>query len=335
MATTDNVLVAQADVLGGIVIHPSLTAPYAVTAGHTYYVTFQYDNDNTCFYFDSAPGAIEPGEQTTLYTGTQDLPGSFTAYYYTISLSAGLTVCPTANIHGDPVFLGFHGQTFLVKGEADRVFDILSSTDFSLNSRFVSLSSSNQSITAAQMNAVRRQYRLKQSKLLSLAGGIAGMGSAADSVSSALSIPPSTAAWNHAGTYLGECGVRLGGSKLYVQPGAYATGFTQVTLDNVTVPVSSTAILLDGNMTVTRISAYKLTISTLTVRFTIVNSDHFVNIERASVLDENAQLAGLLGQTADKEWEVRQSKAWKRQLESEYKLNSNQLFGADYEGQQY
>lgn len=231
--------------------------------------------------------------------------------------------CTTAAALGDPVLSGFHGQHFIVKGESGRVFNLISSPNLSFNNRFIALDSQNSSMSAAEMRQVRAQF--KQSKMLELLA----------KASSDSGRPPVTTAWNHPGTYMGESGLTLGESKLYIAPGSYATGFSSVTLDGVAVPISAVPIELDGDMTVTRSSAFKVLIATPDVRFTIVNSDKFINIEHAVAVSHDVTMTGLLGETVDRQWEVVQSEEFLQHIENDFKLASDDLFGNDFPGKQF
>ena len=328
VATTANIPVSALLTLSGTTVTAPVTVPYNIPAGGgTYFVGFAVSNVDVCILADFDLAFPNPDFDEYQYTGVEPLPPSFVSDDSNVDVQAGVIVCSTADVVGDPIFRGSHGQRFSVKGEADRVFNLLSAPQFSFNNRFVQLDSANQSITASQQRAVRAAY--KHSKLLDLVDG--SKHSAAVDVAR----PPVTVAWGHPGTYMGECGLRLGASKLYVQPGSYSTGFATVTLDGVAVPIAEQPIQLEDGMTVTRPSAFKLSIVTADVSFTIVNSDHFINLEQVALVGVDAQVAGLLGQTADNDWEVVRSAEWRQHLENDYKLVSNDLFGADFEGQQF
>ena len=287
-------------------------------------------------YISMAPNGQPNPSPATPFPATLQENAIHEEYNY---IGLQLTVCQQANGGGDPAFRGFRGQLFTVKGEAGRVFSILGSSTFAFNSRFVALQHQNESMTATEMRAVRAAYKQqhgsgKHEKLLDR---LRAHDSSASSTSLASSIPPATTAWSHPGPYMGECGLRLGEARLYVQPGDYETGFAAVTLDGIAVPISPAPISLDSNTTtVMRASAFKLHIETADVRFTIVNADHFINIEHARVKTLNAQLSGLLGQTNEPDWDVQpHDSQWKQHLETDYKLTTDDLFGGDVPGQQF
>ena len=240
-----------------------------------------------------------------------------------------------AHVVGDPVFSGFHGQFFRVTGLPSRVFNLLSLESLQVNSRFVPLTDG-QSISAAEMKTIR--------SLMEITG-------AATAVASATFVPPPTTAYNHPGTYLGSAGIKLAGHRLYVESGEYRLGFANVSLDGKELPVSdSVQVLADGSQ-LHRPSPFKLSITTEQLSFTLVNADHFLNIESAALLqsitairhtkhrhasstataeDDHCAIAGLLGQTADPEWTVQKTDEFKQHLELDHLLTSDDLFGDDF-----
>ena len=116
---------------------------------------------------------------------------------------------------------------------------------------------------------------------------------------------PNTPAWSHPGTYLGEIGIRLGAATIDIIPGAYLTGFTSITVNGQQVSLTGltypSVLLSTSDVVVTLESASVLRVMTALVRFDIVNSDGFVNIQKAQLLATTAaaQLDGILGQSAD------------------------------------
>ena len=216
------------------------------------------------------------------------------------------------SVTGDPVFVGFHGQRFLVKGLAGRAYNVLSLPTLQLNTRFVALS------TGSALNASAQSLaRTRQSRLISLlTGQKAGSAGTVDTL-------PSTTSWSHDGLYIGETGVQVDGHRLLVQPGAYVDGFEAVELDGVAVQVSSEAVQLSAGSHIRRYSSSVLHITTPDVSFTLVNSDHFLNIHSAELTTprHTAQhIHGLLGQTADEHWTVEHTAAFKQHLEADFVL---------------
>jgi len=233
----------------------------------------------------------------------------------------GLSFGCTGKVATDPVFDGFHGQRFRMKGVGGGVFNLVSTPTFQFNNRFVSLAQ-NDSMTKEQMAKVRSKHHRLIDDM---------------KTGQAVMRPPVTGPWNHPGTYMGECGLKLSqtGSRLYVAPGRYGKGFAAVTLDGVAVPVSDTPIQVGTGVVVTRNSPFKVTVATPELRFTIVNADHFLNIEEAVLLLPPPSISGLLGQTADPQWTRQTSREWKRHQEEDFQLNSNDLWGNDFSDNRY
>jgi hypothetical protein len=133
---------------------------------------------------------------------------------------------------------------------------------------------------------------------------------------------------------MSECGIKLLSSRVYVAPGAYAAGFLNVSLDGAAIPVSASPVFIPAaaaaasGFHIARPSPSQLDIVTPDVSFSLLNSDRFVNIERASVRSAGGQQAeGLLGQTAQPGWEVlRGSHEWRQHIEQDYLLQDDDLF---------
>ena len=219
------------------------------------------------------------------------------------------TTCPASG-GGDPVFVGFHGQRFDVHGHAGRVYNVLSLPTLQLNTRFVPLSA------GAALNASAQSLaRTRQSRLISLlTGQKAGTAGTVDTL-------PSTTSWSHDGLYMGETAVQVDGHRVKVQPGAYLDGFTLVELDGVPVHVSSERVQLSAGSSIRRSSSSVLHITTADVSFTLVNSDHFLNIHDAELttpVSDPQHVHGLLGQTADRQWTVSHTAAFKQRIEADF-----------------
>ena len=179
----------------------------------------------------------------------------------------------SAGVSGDPSFVGFHGQEFQVHGIPNRVFNILSLQELQLNARF-SFIGANEVMTSGEM---------RQARLLAEVQGLT---------------LPLTPAWSHEGTFMSEMGLKLSSQRLHIKSGAYATGLT-VTVDGVVAQPGSVVSGSDA-MRVT-VGAHAVQVQHGLISFDIVNSDGFLNIERASLRSASAsqqQLDGLLGQTA-------------------------------------
>ena len=260
-------------------------------------------------------GAAQDGFPASLPAGiilSYDLqyPASYDGCCISESGICPSTTCPASG-GGDPVFIGFHGQRFDVHGRAGRVYNVLSLPTLQLNTRFVPLSAGAALNASAQSSA-----RTRQSRLISLlTGQKAGTAGTVDTL-------PSTTSWSHTGLYMGETGVLLAEHRLLVKPGAYVDGFAVVELDGVVVQVSE-AVQLSGGSSVRRSSSSVLHITTPEVSFTLVNSDHFLNIHDAELTtSEQASLYihGLLGQTAERTWQVTNTASFQRHLEADFML---------------
>lgn len=114
----------------------------------------------------------------------------------------------------------------------------------------------------------------------------------------------SAACWSHAGSYLGEMGLKTsGGSKLKIISGPAASGFSLVTLNDQPLKIGATHSLVfsDGSHGhVTFNSSHELTLTTSAFDIEIENNDEFVNLRSVRAMSEKvSKLAthGLLGQT--------------------------------------
>ena len=215
--------------------------------------------------------------------------------------------CSSASMNGDPVITGFHGQHFLVHGLPQRVYNILSLIELQLNCRFIPLQAG-QAMNSSQQASVRQH----QANLLSTLS-TAGAGAA--------SRLPSTTSWSHDGLYMGETSVQLAGHKLLIQPGAYVSGFEFVQLDGVQLAVSSKAVQLSDGSTILYSSSSVVQVISAHVSFSLVNSDDFLNIHSAQLtVPSAADVDGLLGQTADREFTVQKTAAFTQHVEADFLL---------------
>ena len=227
---------------------------------------------------------------------------------------------------GDPVFTGFNGERFIVKGQADRVYNVLSLPSVQLNTRFIELTAG-QAMNRSEQASVRS----RQSKLIAAMKAHQQVGAGAGNGL------PSTSAWNHDGMYMGETGVQLAGHKLLVKPGAYAAGFESVQLDGVELTVSGEAVrLLDGS-SILRSSSSVVEVTSAEVMFTLVNSDHFLNIHSAVLTAKNIEhVDGLLGQTVNPNFHVERSAAFRQHVENDFLLPADEdVWSTSFEHNQY
>jgi hypothetical protein len=136
---------------------------------------------------------------------------------------------------------------------------------------------------------------------------------------------------------MGECGVKILGSRVRVVPGPYLAGFTSVTLDGKEMELSTEAVEIAEGYVLQRTS-HRLDVITPLLRFAIVNSDKFINVESAAVLQAYSpelHIDGMLGQTADAEWTVQKTAHWRKHLEEDHMLASDDVFGDDFPRNQY
>ena len=227
---------------------------------------------------------------------------AFDFYVDDLSLTMG------GSVSGDPVFKGFLGQQFFVKGEHGQVMNLLSTFNMQLNVRYVKLGEGD-SIVASEQRRVR-----------------------AASVARHMLEPsvrafPGTAAWSHTGNYIGEAGVALhDDTRVYVQSGSYTDGFATVTLNGRPLSVSNELLVLGQGANTTyvqRVSAHELLIRTVNVEFTLVNSDRFlnlVNIHLEKGFSQHSTFDGVLGHTTEHGWR------WSEQAEQQAVIATNNLF---------
>ena len=224
------------------------------------------------------------------------------------------------SVLGDPSFVGFHGQSFQVHGIPNRFFNLLSTPTLQFNALFTMLVDG-QSMTAGQMKAARVASQLSSMK------------------SGKTVYPlPLTTAYSHEGTFLSEMGLKFtaaDGTTVQVRAvaGDYATGFSTVTVNGVAVAVSAEAVQVAAGMYVTLTTPSLLTIDTPQVSFTLANADRFYNIEQATLntpYTADAQMDGLLGQTADSEWKVVSTREFKQHMVYDYLIADQDSMSDDF-----
>ena len=178
-------------------------------------------------------------------------------------------------LSGDPVFSGFHGQTYQVHGIAGEVFNLVTTQHLQLNALFVFLDEG-QSITSAQMAELR--------------------------TASPASRYPTTAAWSHPGTYLGAVGLQVESHGLVVHAGRYAEGFQSVTFDGLAITADHWRFAPHavGPISLRFLAPGRLAVTTAELSFHLVNADGFLNVENAQLgTVEPEDIDGVLGQSAD------------------------------------
>lgn len=225
----------------------------------------------------------------------------------TVALLSGEVYC--ANIHGDPLFTGFLGQQCYIAGLDGGVMTLISSINVQLNGRLVQLEEG-VSILPYEQDKLREESERRQ----------------ADDPTSPASLPRTTA-WSHPGTYFGELGVvLLDDNRVHAKAGGYEHGWAAVTLNQRPLPVSDLPVVIGQGANTTyihRVSSHTLTIRTHTLQLTLVNSDHFLNIDGVHLergYKPSVRLGGILGGTADPSW------TWQPQVEADNTVASNDLF---------
>ena len=238
----------------------------------------------------------------------------------TVSVSSS----PVTSVLGDPSFVGFNGQRFQVHGIPNRYFNLLSTPTLQFNALFTMLVDG-QSLTAGQMRSARVSRQLQ-------------------AVKSAQVYPlPLTTAYSHEGTFLAEMSLKFTAPdgtvvRVVATAGPYTTGFSHVTVSGVAVTISSSAVQVATGMYVTLTTPSILTIDTPAVSFTLANADHFFNIEQATLnlpYTADAQMDGLLGQTADETWKVESSREFKQHMVYDYLLADMDGFSDDFVANMY
>lgn len=255
------------------------------------------------------PSSVVDTEQLWLAAWDNAISDNYGSVQVTVTVTPA--TCNPGGVNGDPVFIGFGGQKFLVDGQPQRVYNLLSLPALQLNTRFIPLAKGQAMNVTEQRSVYKRQSKL-----------IAALRKAATADSDVQPLPATTT-WSHAGLYMGETAVQINGRRLLVKPGAYLTGFESAELDGVELAVSSEAVVLAGGSTVFRSSPSVVEVRTSDVSFSIVNSDHFLNIHSAVLTMTAAtrdceHVDGLLGQTAHTGFQVEQTADFKQHIETDF-----------------
>ena len=162
-------------------------------------------------------------------------------------------------VSGDPQFSGLLGQSYQIHGIDGAHYNLITSASTQVNARFLFLHS-----------------------------GVCPP------------VPSPTNCWSHPGSYLGAVGIMelVDGEvqKLSLVAGAASVGFEGVTLNGDEMSVGTSITV--GQLTVTYVDSYRVTVSTAQFSFVFDNSDRFIN-QQVSSLTRLSQLTthGLLGQT--------------------------------------
>ena len=162
---------------------------------------------------------------------------------------------------GDPQFVGLRGQSYQVHGMDGAIYNLISDKNLQVNSRFVFL-------TEGQCPII---------------DGVVD-----------------TNCWSHPGSYIGEMSFQqVVDGKLHaalITSGDAKSGFSMVQMDGKEVTVGQTVTF--GSFSLTRTSAYSVSVQTEQFSFVLSNSDLFINQALASKVSLSKLHAhGLLGQT--------------------------------------
>ena len=208
--------------------------------------------------------------------------------------SLGPTSTGMAAIRGDPQFLGLRGQYYQVHGIDGAVYNIISETDTQVNARFVFLSQGQCPV-------------------------IDGF--------------PDSNCWSHPGSYVGELSFQqvVSGSNhaAFLTAGSANKGFSQVQVDGQALQVGQRAAF--GSFSVTRKSAFAVSVTTAHFAFELTNSDRFINqaVILAVPLSQLEGAHGLLGQTHS----AKVYRSPVRYIEGEvddYTIAEGDLFGSSF-----
>ena len=252
------------------------------------------------------------------------------------SVAAGVSSSSSSHGHGgvagDPIIAGFHRQRFLVKGENERVFNLLTASQLQLNSRFLPLEDG-QSLSAEKHKLLRaaRQQEIAGQKRNRTRGGKAAT----------LYPLPSTTPWSHCGTYLGELGILLpSGARIHGVPGSFLLGWQSLTVNGQELHISTRPLWFNSSSefaSVLHSSPHVLQVRTSVLEFELVNSDRFFNVDRAELMPgaDASLLDGLLGQTADPAVQPDNSAQWRKHVEYDYRVESDDVFSSDFARSKY
>jgi len=204
--------------------------------------------------------------------------------------SFNITNPANATVKGDPQFMGLRGQNYQIHGIDGAVYNIISDRDIQLNSRFVFLTGPRPCPT---MPSTGRK---------------------------------SSACWSHAGSYLGEIGLKAGNDQIFVASGAAATGFSAVTVNGKQLSVGASTSFIQFN------STHEITLTFGAWTIELENSDMFVNLRSVRVASSSwssLKSHGLLGQT----WANKRYNGKVAAIEGEvddYMVGENSVFGDSF-----
>jgi len=192
---------------------------------------------------------------------------------------------------GDPQFTGLRGQNYQVHGVAGEVYNLISSSDLQVNSKFVFLSSGECPV----VNGVKAK-----------------------------------GCFSHPGSYLGEIGLMTkAGERVKLVAGPASQGFHSITVNNANLRVGG-IVNLNGGGFVSRNSTHLVSIQAGNFAFLFANSDLFIN-QHVSVVNWNHLTGthGLLGQTHTGKRYTGTVKDVEGEIE-DYVITDRNLFGTKF-----
>ena len=194
------------------------------------------------------------------------------------------------HIVGDPQFVGFRGQSFQVHGIHGHVYSLISEPTLQVNALFVFLNGGHCPTVSGR---------------------------------------PSENCWSHPGSYIGDISFQHRSQadgtihRVLITAGDAQTGLGEIEVDGQEM-ASETMSVEAGNVTVERLTAFEVRVSTPHFQFELINSDGFLN-ELVRPLVSLRELAphGLLGQT----WQLR--KVIVDGMVEDYSILDSDMFGSD------
>ena len=210
----------------------------------------------------------------------------------TTSDTVDIFFTPTV-ILGDPQFVGLRGQSYQVHGIDGAIYNIISDRNLQVNGKFTFL-------TEGQCPII-------------------------DGV-------PDTNCWSHPGSYIGEMSFQqVVDGKLHaalITSGDAKTGFSMVQMNGQVVPVGHRISF--GSFSLTRHSAYSVTVQTEQFSFDLSNSDFFINQALAPKVSlSQLQSHGLLGQTHSTKVHASPLRYIEGEVD-DYVIADSDIFGDDF-----
>lgn len=228
-------------------------------------------------------------------------PGNFRdencSYTYILILTSPSTCC--TGVCGDPQFKGLRGQNFQVHGIDGAIYNLISASDFSVNSQFRFLTGP------------------RACPIIPTTGR------------------RSVACWSHDGSYLGNLAISTAsGEKILIESGDATTGFSVATVDGKALVADEIVAFSKGSIVLN--STHEITIKVGPFEIEVENNNEFLNLRSVRVptsewhlLSENGGVHGLLGQT----WQNKRYSGKIKEIQGDvddYVIEDNNLFSHDF-----